>query len=581
MIQLSHLLNQLRWEAPVTESAQARWLLLIHQIPPQPNYLRVKVRRRLLQLGAVAIKQTVYALPRTEQAQEDFEWLRAEIVAGGGEAFICAADFLGGVSNDGVEAKFQAARQKDYGEIVAGAAGLRERVVGGDAEPVRSEVAGQLRDLRRRFAEVVALDFFGEASRAEAEDGLAELESWVTRAPVRASRSEVVSMSEDSAAYARRTWVTRQGIKVDRTSSAWLIRRFIDPKARFRFVPGKEHTAAAGEVRFDMFEAEFTHEGDRCTFEALLERFGMADPALKAVAEIVHDLDLKDGKFGRPETAGIGAALAGILAETAQDEERIARCSTLWEGLYAYFLHSEAAHGSRRRPGHGGHGEGKTLKRRPVRMVLGGLVGLSAALAAAPMPGPGLTTFSFDGEKAGAPPANFSFVRTGGGTEGRWLVQAEADAPSTPNVLAQVATDAMEYHFPIAVADAPVLKDLRLSVRCKPVSGQVDQACGLVWRYRDARNYYITRANALESDVRLYFVKEGHRRQIAKWSGPVKSGIWHTLAIEMRGDAIRVYFNGAKVMEAKDTTFTEAGKVGVWTKADSVTYFDDLTVAPR
>lgn len=565
----------------MTESAEARWLLLIHQIPPQPNYLRVKVRRRLQQLGAVAIKQTVYALPRNEQAQEDFEWLRAEIVASGGEAFICTADFLGGVSNDEVEAMFRAARREDYKEIVAEAAGLREGLARGDAEPARTEVAVQLRALRRRLGEVAALDFFGEAARAEAEEALAELESWVARVPERASRPEAVNMSVELSAYAGRTWVTRQGIQVDRTASAWLIRRFIDPKARFKFVSGKDHTPAASEVRFDMFEAEFTHVGDRCTFEALLERFGLADPALKAIAEIVHDLDLKDGAFGRPETAGIGAALAGIVAETAKDEERIARCSTLWEGLYANFLKLETTHGSRRRPVGGGRKEGKAMKRTVVRMLLGGVVVLSAALAAAQPSGEGpSTTFNFDADRAGATPLQFSFGRTGSGKEGRWVVQAVADAPSKPNVLAQLDADTTDYRFPLAVADAPVVRDVRLSVRCKPVSGEVDRACGLVWRYRDANNYYLTRANALEDDVRLYFVKEGRRKQIAKWSGPVKPGTWHTLAIEMRGDAIAVYFNGAKVMEAKDTTFSEAGKVGVWTKADSVTYFDDLTVQP-
>jgi hypothetical protein len=205
---------------------------------------------------------------------------------------------------------------------------------------------------------------------------------------------------------------------------------------------------------------------------------------------------------------------------------------------------------------------------------------LTGAAAAQVTPKVTSTSFGFDGDKAGAAPLTFSFGRTGGGREGRWIVQAVNDAPSTPDILAQLDSDDTDYRFPVAVADAPVLKDLKLSVRCKPVSGAIDQVCGLVWRYRDANDYYITRANALEDDVRLFFVKDGHRRQIARWAGAVKSRIWHTLAIEMRGDSIAVYFNAAKVMEAKDTTFAEAGKVGVWTKADSVTYFDDLTVAP-
>jgi hypothetical protein len=208
------------------------------------------------------------------------------------------------------------------------------------------------------------------------------------------------------------------------------------------------------------------------------------------------------------------------------------------------------------------------------------LVLIAGTAVAQVPPKPTATTFSFEGDKAGAPPAKFSFGRTGGGKEGRWLVQAVADAPSKPNVLAQLDTDATDYRFPVAVADTPVLKDLRLSVKCKPVSGEVDQACGLVWRYRDANNYYLTRSNATENNVRLYYVKDGKRRQIAGWNGAVKTGVWHTLGVEARADSFEVYFNGQRIIEKKDATFGEGGKVGVWTKADSVTYFDDLTVEP-
>jgi hypothetical protein len=216
-----------------------------------------------------------------------------------------------------------------------------------------------------------------------------------------------------------------------------------------------------------------------------------------------------------------------------------------------------------------------------VRAVLAGLVGLSAALSAAQTPDAlRVRTFNFDGDKVGAPPAGFSFGRTGDGRPGRWIVQAAPDAPSKPNVLAQVDTDATDFRFPVAVADGPSLKDLRLSVKCKPVAGEVDQACGLVWRYRDAGNYYVARANADENNVRLYYVKGGRRRQIAGWDGTVQTGVWHTLGVEARADGVVVFFDGRKVMEKKDATFGEAGKVGVWTKADSVTYFDDLTVEP-
>ena len=148
------------------------------------------------------------------------------------------------------------------------------------------------------------------------------------------------------------------------------------------------------------------------------------------------------------------------------------------------------------------------------------------------------------------------------------------------NVLAQLDTDSTNYRFPVAVADEPTLGDVSLSVRCKPVSGRVDQACGLVFRYQDEDNYYLTRANALEDNVNLYYVKDGKRRQITGWRGKVTSGTWHQLGVEARGDHFVVSFDGNKVIDAHDSTFSQPGKVGVWTKADSVTHFDDLSAAP-
>jgi hypothetical protein len=188
--------------------------------------------------------------------------------------------------------------------------------------------------------------------------------------------------------------------------------------------------------------------------------------------------------------------------------------------------------------------------------------------------------WSFDSDKTDAPPAGFSFGRTGSGREGRWVVVAAADAPSKPNVLAQLDADSTDYRFPVAVVDDSSFEDVKLSVACKPVSGSVDQGCGLVWRFKDADNYYLTRANALEDNVRLYTVKGGRRIQFAGWDGKVASKVWHKLQVEARGDRFQVSFDDKKVMDAKDSTFAAAGKVGVWTKADSVIQFDDLTASP-
>lgn len=189
-------------------------------------------------------------------------------------------------------------------------------------------------------------------------------------------------------------------------------------------------------------------------------------------------------------------------------------------------------------------------------------------------------TWDFQGDEVDKAPAGFSFGKTGQGRPGRWIVLADPSAPAGDHVLAQVDTDDTDYRFPIAVADAPVLKDLRLDVRCKQVSGKTDQACGLVFRYQDEDNYYVARANALEDNVRLYHVVKGRRRQLAGWDGKVARQTWHSLAVEARGDRFQVFFDGKPIIDAKDDSFQGAGKVGVWTKADSVTCFDALSVKP-
>jgi hypothetical protein len=190
------------------------------------------------------------------------------------------------------------------------------------------------------------------------------------------------------------------------------------------------------------------------------------------------------------------------------------------------------------------------------------------------------SAWNFRGDKVGGPPADFTFGRTGSGKLGKWVVLVDATAPAGDHVLAQVDADDTDNRFPVAVANAPVLKDLRLEVRCKAVSGKTDQACGLVLRFQDEDNYYVARANALEDNVRLYQVWKGQRRQIAGWDGKVASGAWRELAVEARGDQLKVFWEGKAVIETTDGTIPQGGKVGVWTKADSVTYFAALGVTP-
>jgi glycosyl hydrolase family 59 (putative galactocerebrosidase) len=205
--------------------------------------------------------------------------------------------------------------------------------------------------------------------------------------------------------------------------------------------------------------------------------------------------------------------------------------------------------------------------------------GASAKLPAA-MPAFGKpVVYNFDADAAGKPPAHFTFARTGQGTEGTWVVKEDPTAPSKPNVLAQVSTDTTDYRFPLAVLQEGSFQDVAVSVKFKAVAGKVDQAGGIVFRYQDLNNYYVARANALEDNYRLYHVVTGRRRQFAGANFRVTSNQWHTLRVEVIGSQIKCYYDGALKITAADETFKGPGKVGLWTKADSVTHFDDFEVS--
>src|SRR5436189_246285 len=244
------------------QSAATRWVLLIHQIPPKPDYFRVKVGRRLQRLGAVAIKNSAYVLPR----------------------------------------------------------------------------------LKRRLADIIAIDFFGAPRRRAAQEEFARLE-----ARLRPPDAQVPVPAHAPQAPRGATWVTREGVYIDRIASAWLIGRFIDSKGQFKFVAAEGYRPRPGELRFDMFEAEYTHEGDACTFETLVARFGLGDRALRVIAEIVHDIDCKEAKFGRPEASGIERLIAGVAQQYTEDTARLAHGATLFDALYAALAATTAETGSARK----------------------------------------------------------------------------------------------------------------------------------------------------------------------------------------------------------------------------------------
>jgi hypothetical protein len=299
---------------------ESRWLLLIHQIPPKPSYFRVKIWRRLQQVGAVPIKQSVYVLPKNDQTLEDFSWMLREIKDGGGEASLCGAAFIDGITDEQIIAMFRDARKIDYEEIIKDTRFILSELPQGPEAQIEdvSHADGQLARLQKKMAELTAIDYFECSDRGVAEVLLANLAE-----QLRGAKTGKVTQSKTHQDLTGKTWVTRENVYVDRIACAWLIRRFIDSAARFKFVSSKKYKPQPNELRFDMFDAEYTHDGDLCSFEVMIRRCGWDQKRFTPLAEIVHDIDLKDEKFGRPEAAGIKMLFSAIVTAHPKDEERI------------------------------------------------------------------------------------------------------------------------------------------------------------------------------------------------------------------------------------------------------------------
>src|SRR5262245_18019362 len=263
-----------------------RWLLLVLQLPTQPSNARVKTWRRLQQLGAISVKHSVYVLPNSAQAVEDFEWLRSEIQGMKGHASIFTAASLDGIEERDIVEQFRSIRAEDYRLFRRELA--RHKPHDRHAKR-RTDRLRNARQLRERLTEIRQIDFFSAPGADEAERELRALERANDNANHRQSPSAEQLNRKD---YKRRLWVTRPRPGVDRFASAWLIRRFIDPDARFGFV--SEGKPVKGAVAFDMYSTGFRHERDLCTFEVLQTRFGIADATVRRIGEIVHDIDLKE-----------------------------------------------------------------------------------------------------------------------------------------------------------------------------------------------------------------------------------------------------------------------------------------------
>ena len=325
---------------PQAQPSRSRsWLLLAHQLPSSgPSNLRVRTWRRLQQLGAIAVKQAVYALPDTPTAREDFEWLKTEIEVAGGEVTLFTADAVDVSAHDALVNEFRRASEDAYGAV----AGTVEKALkqAGKGRPASRRLVDQMRS---QLSAAERSDFFGAAGRDRVASLIKKLDEGRQR---KRGEQGAGAAPSGNAAFHRRLWVTRPRPGVDRMASAWLIRRRIDSEARFGFVADRA-AAPDDAIAFDMFGGQFTHHGESCTFETLCQMFRIDDPAIAQIARIVHDLDLKDGRFGAPEAATVGVLIDGLQLAHADDPTLLERGIELFDSLYRSFEKSSRVAGLR------------------------------------------------------------------------------------------------------------------------------------------------------------------------------------------------------------------------------------------
>jgi len=297
------------------------WLLLLFSLPTNRNTERVAVWRRLKKMGAVQIKTSTYLLPDEPAQHEQFQWLAKQIRDYGGDSTLVRAQEIEGLTKEKVVSLFNAARDLDYTVLrkaLQTFIARRPKLDGAAA-------ATELERFTRQFRELRQIDFFDSARGHEVAMLLRRAEG-----PKRSSKLQTL----DPKQYRGKTWLTRPRPEIDRVGSAWLISKFIDPKAKFVFAPTVEAVLEA--IPFDMLDAEFSHHDNCCTFETLTKRFSIADKAVTKIGEMIHDADLDDARFQRVECVGIDRVLKGWAKEGVPDEEILRRGFECFDAIYAF-----------------------------------------------------------------------------------------------------------------------------------------------------------------------------------------------------------------------------------------------------
>lgn len=328
-----------------SSSKNFKWILLIHQMRPNPTRNRVMIWRRLQNIGAIPIKNSVYILPFTKEAYEHFQWLRQEITAQKGDATIFRVDFIEGIRTQDIIKQFQRIRDKDYDGVFAETVKLKNAVEGSiDKSHIsvnqKEKYESELNKLKVRFNEIITIDYFSAPNRVKAQQAIADSNKIIESLKKYSENGKLTEATVPIKIYKKdefrnKNWVTRKGIHIDRIASAWLIKRFIDKGARFSFVT--ENATIKNGIGFDMYNTEFSHRKEDCTFETILKSFNLKDSTLAQIAEIVHDIDLKDHKFDRPEAEGINQIIIGLSQKLKYDKKLLKTGMEIFDALYQYY----------------------------------------------------------------------------------------------------------------------------------------------------------------------------------------------------------------------------------------------------
>jgi hypothetical protein len=322
----------------MTKTPAQEWLLIFYSIPSHPVSGRMRIWRKIAKAGAVQLKGAVYILPANDENRELFQWIIGEVKSLGGDGSFVQTARIETLTDAEVRELFRVQRTAEYRDLAKLLDSVERKVQSGRKGAVagiRDNAAGILAGLRKTYDEVRSRDFFDASLGRDLEKRIRAIESALKDVKEAGTDKPSPLTRKDLKAYQQRVWVTRKRPFIDRMASAWLIRRFVDRASKFRFIDEKDVAGLAkGEIAFDMQGGEFTHHGDLCTFEVLVRSFGIKDKAVRKIAEIVHDLDLKDDKYGNAAGSGIEEVLTGIRKTVKDDADMLEKGITVFEMMY-------------------------------------------------------------------------------------------------------------------------------------------------------------------------------------------------------------------------------------------------------